>query len=152
RTFIHESNTIPGRANRWLVRVVDRVFVGFPEAAARLRHRRISVTGTPVRPEFHPRDALVCRIALGLAPDPPVLLVMGGSQGASGINAAIVNALPLLIKQSPQLQLLHLAGPNDADKIRRACSALGLNAVVHEFFANMELAVGAATVAISRAG
>jgi UDP-N-acetylglucosamine--N-acetylmuramyl-(pentapeptide) pyrophosphoryl-undecaprenol N-acetylglucosamine transferase len=151
-TFIHESNTIPGRANRWLARLVDRVFLGFPQAAVRLRHRRISVTGTPVRPQFQPRDPLVCRVALGLQPDQPVLLVMGGSQGASAINDAVLKALPLLAKQLPRLQLLHLAGPRDAGKIRKACSAAGINAVVHEFFDNMELALGAATAAISRAG
>ena len=30
KTFLHESNTIPGRANRWLSRVVNQAFVGFP--------------------------------------------------------------------------------------------------------------------------
>jgi len=81
-----------------------------------------------------------------------VLLVVGGSQGASPINDALLNALPLLAKQMPGLQLLHLAGPRDADKIRKVSAALGMKAVVHEFFADMELALGAATVAISRAG
>src|SRR5476649_2198471 len=35
KTFLHESNTIPGRANRFLARFVDAAFVGFPEAVAR---------------------------------------------------------------------------------------------------------------------
>src|SRR5450432_2664173 len=52
KTFLHESNTIPGRANRFLARFVDEAFVGFPEAAARLKAYKISVTGTPVRPQF----------------------------------------------------------------------------------------------------
>src|SRR5471032_855880 len=52
KTFLHESNTIPGRANRFLARFVDEAFVGFSEAAARLRARKVSVTGTPVRSEF----------------------------------------------------------------------------------------------------
>jgi UDP-N-acetylglucosamine--N-acetylmuramyl-(pentapeptide) pyrophosphoryl-undecaprenol N-acetylglucosamine transferase len=51
-TFLHEANSIPGRANRWLARWVDRAFVGFPQTAARLRHCRITVTGTPVRARF----------------------------------------------------------------------------------------------------
>ncbi len=40
KTFLHESNTIPGRANRLLSRLVDEAFVGFPEAAARLKARQ----------------------------------------------------------------------------------------------------------------
>src|SRR5262249_35481040 len=64
--FLHESNSIPGRANRWLSWVVNRAFVGFPSAANRLHTRKVTVTGTPVRPEFQPADAAVCRSALGL--------------------------------------------------------------------------------------
>ena len=52
KTFLHDSNTIPGKANRFLARFVDEAFIGFPEAASRLRAEKISVTGTPVRPQF----------------------------------------------------------------------------------------------------
>jgi UDP-N-acetylglucosamine--N-acetylmuramyl-(pentapeptide) pyrophosphoryl-undecaprenol N-acetylglucosamine transferase len=152
RTFLHESNTIPGRANRWLSWVVDQAFVGFPQAGARLNTRSVTVTGTPVRPQFQPRDAAACRVALGLDPDRPTLLVMGGSQGASGINDLIIGALEVLARTAPGLQLIHLAGPNDAEKVRAAAAAVGLKAVVHAFFAEMEIALGAATVAVSRAG
>lgn len=152
RTFLHESNTLPGRANRWLSWVVDHAFVGFPQAGARLHARRATTTGTPVRPQFTPRDPAACRVALGLDADRPTLLVMGGSQGASGINDLVLRALPLLAKGAPALQLLHLAGPNDSEKIRAACIVHNLKAVVHPFFAEMELALGAATVAVSRAG
>ena len=55
-TFLHESNTIPGRANRWLAHVVDECFVGFPEAAGRLWNPRVTVSGTPVRPQFAAMD------------------------------------------------------------------------------------------------
>src|SRR4051812_7942315 len=78
RTFLHESNSIPGRANRWLSRLVNGAFVGFPSAARRLKNSRVIVTGTPVRPCFHARDARMCRLQLGLDPDRPVILVVGG--------------------------------------------------------------------------
>jgi UDP-N-acetylglucosamine--N-acetylmuramyl-(pentapeptide) pyrophosphoryl-undecaprenol N-acetylglucosamine transferase len=131
---------------------VDGAFVGFPTAAGRLRNRNITVTGTPVRPQFQVRAAADCRVELGFDPARPVLLVMGGSQGASGINELVLQALPLLAIRAPEWQWFHLTGPADAERVRQVYAALKLKAVVHPFFAEMELALGAATVAISRAG
>lgn len=152
KTFLHESNTIPGKANRWLSRFVDQCFVGFPQASARLRNRNVVVTGTPVRPQFQPRDPAVCRTALGLDPNLPTVLVMGGSQGASGINDLMMAALPFLAAREPQPQFLHLTGPSDVEKVRRSYAEKNMRAVVHPFFAEMDLALGAATVAVSRSG
>jgi len=151
-TFLHESNTIPGRANRWLARVATQCFVGFPEASGRLPAKRVTTTGTPVRPEFQPGDAKSCRAALGLDPNRPVLLVTGGSQGASGLNALVTGALPLLASRAPELQLFFLCGSADVEWVTKACATHGIKAAVHPFFADMHLALGAATVAVSRAG
>ena len=88
--FCTKSNTIPGRANRWLAPRVDGAFVYFPAAREGLRARRIEVTGMPVREEFlRVTPAAAARTALGLKADAPVLLVMGGSQGARRINELI---------------------------------------------------------------
>ena len=153
KTFLHESNTIPGKANRWLSRFVDECFVGFPQAASKLHSRNVVTTGTPVRPQFKPRDAGACRAALGLDPDRPTVLVMGGSQGASGINDLVINALPMLTAwEDIQLQFFHLSGSADVEKVRRAYAERNLRAVVHGFFGEMDTALGAATVAVSRSG
>ncbi|HEY4414693.1 MAG TPA: undecaprenyldiphospho-muramoylpentapeptide beta-N-acetylglucosaminyltransferase [Verrucomicrobiae bacterium] len=161
KAFLHESNTIPGRANRLLTHFADAAFVGFPEAAARLKIRNIAVTGTPVRPQFFPaqnpagRDSVEpkstqCRTALGLASDLPVVLVVGGSQGASGLNELILSALPLLAKKN--WQWLHLTGAKDFDKVQAAYRVQGISAVVKPFLAEMDLALGAATACVSRSG
>lgn len=152
KTFLHESNTIPGRANRWLARVVDQAFVGFSQTEARLAARQVTCTGTPVRPQFQPRDAALCRVALGLNAVRPVMLVTGGSQGASGLNEMILTTLPVLARHALQWQWLHLSGPQDADKVRQAYTKYGLTAIVHPFLAEMDLALGAATACVSRAG
>jgi UDP-N-acetylglucosamine--N-acetylmuramyl-(pentapeptide) pyrophosphoryl-undecaprenol N-acetylglucosamine transferase len=152
KIFLHESNTIPGRANRWLSRVVDEAFVGFPQAASRLHTRNVTVTGTPVRPQFSPDTTAQkseARRALGLDPELPVLLIVGGSQGATGINNLGINALTFFPRE---LQFLHFTGTSDFDRVRRAYAEKNLRAVVHPFFNQMELALAAATVAISRAG
>jgi UDP-N-acetylglucosamine--N-acetylmuramyl-(pentapeptide) pyrophosphoryl-undecaprenol N-acetylglucosamine transferase len=77
---------------------------------------------------------------------------MGGSQGASGINDLVLSALPSLGDCAPAWQWLHLTGPNDAGKVKQAYAAHGFKAVVKPFLAEMDLALGAATVAVSRAG
>jgi UDP-N-acetylglucosamine--N-acetylmuramyl-(pentapeptide) pyrophosphoryl-undecaprenol N-acetylglucosamine transferase len=151
-TFLHESNTIPGRANRWLAHFVDQAFVGFPGAVGRLHHTHIARTGTPVRPQFQPADPAACRMALGLRADQPVLLVMGGSQGARGVNELVVQALPELAGAMPRLQFVHLTGADDEEKVRAAYAAHKVRAVVQAFLTEMELAMSAATVAVSRAG
>ncbi|MGA2242736.1 MAG: undecaprenyldiphospho-muramoylpentapeptide beta-N-acetylglucosaminyltransferase [Verrucomicrobiota bacterium] len=149
-TFLHESNTVPGRANRFLARFVDEVFVGFPDAADRLHARKVTPTGTPVRPQFQPGYPAPCRAAFGLEPNRPTVLVMGGSQGASGINEMILSALTLL--DGRDWQWLHLAGAKDFELVQSAYDKRRLDAVVKPFFAKMDLALGAATAAVSRAG
>ena len=152
KTFLHESNTIPGRANRWLSYLVDSVFVGFPSAARRLHNRDVTVTGTPVRKQFRSADAAVCRAALGLDPARPVVVVLGGSQGASAINNLVRAALPLVTKLIPEVQWIHSTGPNGEHQVRQSYSALNLKASVQPFFNAMELVLSSATVAVSRAG
>jgi UDP-N-acetylglucosamine--N-acetylmuramyl-(pentapeptide) pyrophosphoryl-undecaprenol N-acetylglucosamine transferase len=176
KTFLHESNTIPGRANRFLARFVDEAFVGFPEAGSRLKAHKITTTGTPVRPQFsswwseapdepalarqseaatargdaRPTKIAGSRAALGFDPNRPVILVMGGSQGASGLNEMIVSALPLLAEKP--WQWLHLTGANDVEKVKAAYAAKKIKVVVKPFLAEMDLALGAATVSLSRSG
>lgn len=151
RTFLHESNTIPGRANRFLARFVDEAFIGFPDAAG-LRARKITRTGTPVRPQFQPGNPTPCRAAFRLDPDRPTILVMGGSQGAGGINEMILSALPALGNRAATWQWLHLTGPQDVEKVEQAYAARGFKAVVKPFLLEMDMALGAATIAVSRAG
>jgi len=151
-TFLHESNSIPGRANRWLSWIVDRAFVGFSSAAAKLKRCPVDVCGTPVRPQFQPSDPAACRTHLGFDPARPVLLVMGGSQGAGGVNEIVARALFTLARRAPEWQWLHLAGSRDTDRLRRRYADLNLNARVHPFFERMDLALGAASATITRAG
>jgi UDP-N-acetylglucosamine--N-acetylmuramyl-(pentapeptide) pyrophosphoryl-undecaprenol N-acetylglucosamine transferase len=152
KTFLHESNTVPGKSNRFLARFVDEAFIGFPEAEKKLRAKKISVTGTPVRPQFsntairNPQSA----ITLGLDPNQPIILVVGGSQGARGLNDLILSALPLL--EQKNWQWLHLAGAADFEKVKNFYAAQNFKAVVKPFFAEMDLALGAATACVSRAG
>jgi UDP-N-acetylglucosamine--N-acetylmuramyl-(pentapeptide) pyrophosphoryl-undecaprenol N-acetylglucosamine transferase len=151
-TFLHESNSVPGRANRWLSWMVERVFIGFPSASRRLHTRKVTVTGTPVGEKFKPLDPSTCRVSLGLDPSRPVVLVMGGSQGAHGINELVLKSLALFAQNEPNWQWFHLAGSADEAKLRQHYAAFGLVAKVYAFFPQMQVAMGAAIAGISRAG
>jgi len=157
-TVIHESNLIPGRANRWLAHLVDECFVGFAEAAQRLWHPHVTHTGTPVREQFTvPIDPAGARQLLGLRPDRPTLVVIGGSQGARGLNQLVLASLPALVAAVPALQFVHLSGEPDFAQVRAGYDALratapGVSAVVRPFLSEVELALAAATLVVSRAG
>ena len=154
QTFLHESNTIPGRANRFLARFVNEAFVGFPETASRLKTGKITATGTPVRSEFDFGRLPVenCRAAVGLDPRRATVLVMGGSQGAAGINEMILAILARFGDRVSAWQWLHLTGKDYYDQVKAAYNSHGIKAVVKPFLAEMDLALAAATVSISRAG
>jgi UDP-N-acetylglucosamine--N-acetylmuramyl-(pentapeptide) pyrophosphoryl-undecaprenol N-acetylglucosamine transferase len=151
-TFLHESNTVPGRANRFLARFVTQAFVGFPGCARRLRAKDVLLTGTPVRPHLTPGDSEAARMALGLKPGRETLLIMGGSQGASAINQLVMHCLPDLQRRLPESQFLHLTGTKDFEKVQHAYRAAGVSAVVRPFLSEMDLALSAASVAVSRSG
>jgi UDP-N-acetylglucosamine--N-acetylmuramyl-(pentapeptide) pyrophosphoryl-undecaprenol N-acetylglucosamine transferase len=149
---IHEANAIPGRANRLLAPFVNRVCVFFEGAKRFLKNPRVIVTGMPVRSQFKQMDKENSRLALGLDPKRDVLLVVGGSQGAKGLNDIVVSSAHLILRQHPGLQILHITGKLGYESVRKAYLSMGYHAVVMPFLTEMEYALGAATVVVSRAG
>jgi UDP-N-acetylglucosamine--N-acetylmuramyl-(pentapeptide) pyrophosphoryl-undecaprenol N-acetylglucosamine transferase len=152
-TFLHESNAVPGRANRWLSHLANRVFVGFSHAVSQFTGCDVVDIGMPVRAQFTPRDPGASRTTLGLDPALPTLLIMGGSQGAKAINDLVLGSLPQLMKLLPEFQYLHLTGTQDEDRVRQIYERFAPGKFcVKPFLPEMQLALSAATVAISRAG
>jgi UDP-N-acetylglucosamine--N-acetylmuramyl-(pentapeptide) pyrophosphoryl-undecaprenol N-acetylglucosamine transferase len=150
-TFVHESNAIPGKANRLNAKMTDAVLLGFQDCARYFPNSRCQVTGTPIRKSLTqriPREEALA--AFGLSPDRKTLLVMGGSQGAHGINEAAIKAMPLL-KDIP-FQVIHLTGPNDEQVAAANYRREEVPAHVAAFCHQMELAYSAADLALSRSG
>ncbi|HEY6226734.1 MAG TPA: UDP-N-acetylglucosamine--N-acetylmuramyl-(pentapeptide) pyrophosphoryl-undecaprenol N-acetylglucosamine transferase, partial [Verrucomicrobiae bacterium] len=150
--FLHEANSIPGRANRWLAGSAREIFVMFEGAKARFGNRRVTVAGMPVRSEFQAGDAAAARMALGLEPDRDVILFMGGSQGATAINDAAMAAIPKLRERRPDLQFLHLTGLKDIERCATFWRECGARGVVTPFLSEMDMGLSAANVAVSRSG
>ena len=150
-TFVHESNAIPGKANRLNGRLVTRVLIGFEECAQFFPAGKCEVTGTPIRTSLTERlDKTKALAAFNLAPGKPTLLVMGGSQGAHGINQALINALPQLAGKP--LQIIHLAGKQDETLMRESYAKAGIPAFVAAFSHQMQEAYSAADFTIARSG
>ncbi len=151
-TVIHEQNTYPGLANRWLGKMASAVAVSFEAAAAFFPTGRVTVTGNPVRPEVQPGDAAESRRRLLLSPERFTVLIFGGSQGAHRINAGSMEALPRLAGQRGCIQFVHGTGERDFAQVRQAYEEGGFQARVEAFFQDMAMAYAAADFVIARAG
>jgi UDP-N-acetylglucosamine--N-acetylmuramyl-(pentapeptide) pyrophosphoryl-undecaprenol N-acetylglucosamine transferase len=150
-TFLHESNAIAGKANRLNARMVDTVFLGFGECARSFPNAKCEVTGTPIRKTLAqrvPRERAL--ETFGLQEGRKTLLVMGGSQGAHGINEAVIKALQQ-IRELP-IQVIHLAGTQDEQLVGANYRREGVPAYVSGFCHQMENAYSAADFAIARSG
>ena len=149
-TLIHESNAVPGKANRLAARMVRAVLLGFKECAAFFPKVRTELTGTPIRNELKRLDRQSARQKLGLRGDIPTMLVMGGSQGASGINQAIIKSLPLF--RDSALQVIHLSGTRDERQVAENYRRERVLAYVAAFHHHMEEVYSAADFAVARSG
>jgi UDP-N-acetylglucosamine--N-acetylmuramyl-(pentapeptide) pyrophosphoryl-undecaprenol N-acetylglucosamine transferase len=150
--FLHESNAIPGKANRLAARFCRAVLLGFDECARHFGSRPTRVTGTPIRRELtvDVPSREEARRRLGLADGRTTLLVMGGSQGAAGINALLAQSAPHLA--GSDLQVIHLAGEREAGTVRGAYETAGVPCAVLPFCDRMQDVYPAADLAVSRAG
>lgn len=140
---VHEANARAGLANRMAARFTPHVFTAVPDTI-----RGATVIGLPLRRTIARLDRngqqLSAREALGLRPDQPVLLVFGGSQGATSLNATVAGALDAVLDSGAQV--LHAVGPrNDLPPARP-----GYHPV--KYLDRMDLAYAAADLAVTRAG
>lgn len=149
--FVHESNAIPGRANKLAARFTDNVLLGFDGCRAFFPGAKCVVTGTPVRANLGSRlDRTLAMRGFGLDPAKPVLLVTGGSQGAGGINQILFRCAPFFA--SSGVQIIHLTGKNDDRLAAANYQREGIPHFVAPFHHRMEEAYSVADLVVSRAG
>ena len=158
---IQEQNASVGLTNGILARWAKAVYLAMASARENnaFRHtKHIEITGNPIRPtitEF-PRSNETYK-KLGLSPDLKTVFVMGGSQGARAINAAVVAVLPHLLKFAGQLQIVHQTGAAEVATVQSEYekhTALDSKFLycVRPFFDTVEEVYSIADVMICRAG
>lgn len=155
--YLHESNAIAGRANRLASRWTDRVLLGLQVCGSSFPKSTCVVTGTPVRRNLGtPLDKGEARAAFGLDPELPTLLVMGGSQGAAGINQLLFRSAAFLKdfrnEEGKPVQVIHLTGDRDDNLAAINYQREGISSHVASFHHQMEQAYSAADLVVSRAG
>lgn len=149
RVYLHEANTVPGKAVEFLSRFADKVAISFEVTSRYLRGVGTVVTGLPVRADitsgkrfdFIPKDAFT-------------IFVTGGSQGAHAVNELLSKALVLLKKDldGRPFYVIHQTGVKDEGEVMAAYTAAGIPARVHAFEREMADAFASADIVVARAG
>ncbi len=147
KTAIAEQNAFPGFTNRLLGRVAKRIFLAFPDSSGVFPEKKVVVAGNPVRRDFI-REGEKKKKEKGTF----TLLIFGGSQGASSINRAVMEALRYMGEIRDGLKIIHQTGDRDIETVARAYKEYRIDAEVKPFITDMAAACEEADLLICRAG
>lgn len=158
---LQEQNSYPGFTTRMLARRARQIHLAFPEAEDFLKpggRTEVMYNGNPIRPPDPTLDRSAARAVFGLS-EGPVVLVVGGSQGARSINEGLLAdirgvAAGRLPARPEGLQLLWATGPTHHQSIADRMEELEVNEWVKvvPYIQDMASALASADLAVSRAG
>jgi len=157
--IIHESDTVPGKVNKWSAKFAKRIAISFPQTIKYFSKQKdkVALTGNPIRKEFLVPAKKGSREFLGLEENTPVIFIMGGSQGSQKINDNFLDTLSELVKK---YQIIHQTGKNNFDYVKGRAEVIlegsEFKSRYHPFgfmdLSTMRMAYGAADLIVSRAG
>ena len=156
KCYLHEQNAYPGVANRVLEKFVDKVFLGFPDAAEFFKEPKKHVNaGNPVRERFYNVDKAAARERLGIPKDDFVIFSFGGSQGAEKINEVGFDLMEA-VKGHKGVTYIFGTGSQYYDEILDKAKDKNIeiqpNIMVKSYINDIQYYLGAADLIISRAG
>ena len=111
---IHESDMTPGLANRLCIPVAAKVCCNFPETVSMCPANKAVYTGSPIRSQLFDGDRERGRVLCGFDTDKPVIMIIGGSQGAASINQNVRECLDRLLDR---FNIVHLCGKDKVDNM-----------------------------------
>lgn len=144
--IIHESDITPGLANKLCIGAAAKICCNFPETLKYLPSKKAVLTGTPIRSELLSGNKEKGLEFLGFENGKPILLVIGGSQGARAINACVREALPELLKS---FQIVHLCGKGNLSESLEGTKGYRQYEYIKDELKDL---FAAADIVISRAG
>jgi UDP-N-acetylglucosamine--N-acetylmuramyl-(pentapeptide) pyrophosphoryl-undecaprenol N-acetylglucosamine transferase len=148
---LHEPNAQPGVVTRIFGPLAARVTVVSDEAGRSFPRSRTEVTGVPVRRSLFTTGREEARKKLGLAGE-FTLLVLGGSQGAGAINAALESALPLLAEARGRISIIWSCGRADFGRARAAAASAPVSVTAHSYIDDIGSVLPACDAVVGRAG
>ncbi|MDD5846121.1 MAG: undecaprenyldiphospho-muramoylpentapeptide beta-N-acetylglucosaminyltransferase [Lachnospiraceae bacterium] len=144
--IIHESDMTPGLANKICIPAAKKVCCNFPETLEKLPPDKAVLTGTPIRDELlHGSRSKGLEIC-GFDGAKPVLLVIGGSLGASSVNQTIRDNLDALLAH---FDIIHICGKDKVDNLKLTIPGYKQFEFVKEELCHL---FAAADIVVSRAG
>ncbi len=147
---IHEQNFLPGFANKAASRFADVIYTSFQGSSRYFKGKEVHCLGNPVRSQIL-EDAM----DLSATVDPLRqfhILVLGGSQGASGLNRIVSSALKILHQSGLKFQTIHQSGSDEFSIITDSYRSAGMNVKVERFIERIGIAYSWADLIICRAG
>ncbi|MFH1963689.1 MAG: undecaprenyldiphospho-muramoylpentapeptide beta-N-acetylglucosaminyltransferase [bacterium] len=150
RCVLHEQNAIPGLAVRMLSKIVDKIAVSMPESSRYLPHKKIVITGNPVRKGIGQVEKQQAVERFGLSTDKITVLIFGGSRGAKSINMAVIEALTKGRLGLEDLQIIWVTGSEDYPLVCQNVQGAGYR--IFEYLNDMDYAYGAADLVVCRSG
>ena len=149
-TFIHESNSLPGKSNIILGKRAAKIFVAYEGMDKYFSASKIVLTGNPIRNIFLEKISRETALTFfGLKPEYKTVFVIGGSLGAKSINETIDKHIDTFQKNG--LQLIWQTGKAFAAQAAKA-EVEKNNIWTNAFITRMEYAYAAADVVVSRSG
>jgi UDP-N-acetylglucosamine--N-acetylmuramyl-(pentapeptide) pyrophosphoryl-undecaprenol N-acetylglucosamine transferase len=145
KMVLFEANSTLGKVNRLFLPFATRIVFQFPCRSK----KGVLVPLLPWKGESKKIDRDLARIYYGLQREMRTILVFGGSQGASFLNAQAPFAISRL---KERFQVIHFTGPNDLETVKAAYQKLGIEASVKSFEKEMGYAYSAADLALCRSG
>ncbi len=153
--FTHDSDTVPGLANRLISKNAQWHAVGMPPEFYKYPIAKIRYVGIPLNANIVPvSNALKMkyRSKLGLPADSIVICVTGGSLGAQRLNKAFVSIAKQLLEEFPRLYVLHITGETKENIYNNFNHQLLSRIIVKEFVDDFYLYTGSSDLVITRAG
>jgi len=111
--FLHESDIVPGLSNQKASKWAKKIFTSFPQTEY-FNPSKTNQIGNPIRKELMEGDKQKAGEIFNLSLTRPVILIMGGSQGAEAINDFVLLVLNNLLKD---YEIIHATGPANVDQV-----------------------------------